>query len=67
MILERDPQLVRLACAVLVVTYVHNLTLTIVLLSVASSRRIYSIGEVQTQSDVQSPVRVRPKEVVRYW
>ena len=57
---------VRLACAVLVVTYVKNFTLTIVL-SVSSSRRIYLIGEVQTQSDFQSSVRERPKEVVLYW
>ena len=56
----------RLACAVLVVTYVKNLTLTIVF-SVASSRRIHLMGEVHTQSDFQSSVRGRPKEVVLYW
>ena len=54
----------RLACAVLVVTYVKKLTLTIVL-SVA--RRIYLIGEVQTQGDLQSSVRGRLTEVVLYW
>ena len=50
----------------LVVTYLKNLTLVIVP-SVVSSRHIDLIGEVQTQSDVQSSVRGRPNEVVFYW